>query len=122
MEKRYGKKIDLAKLKPNIIHNLKKHLRGQLKMIKFLAKNRTPILQKSCYICGSDKFSKKAVIHGFTYVECKECGHLFTTKRFSEEAIRDFYKTNKYHSKITYANKKVFSIEKSMLQNQRLNL
>lgn len=105
MEKRYGKKIDLAKLKPNVIHNLKEHLNAQMEMIAFLAKNHTPVLQKSCYICGSDKFTEIATIHGFTYIKCKEDGHIFTTKRFSEEAIQDFYRANEYYSKTTYANK-----------------
>ena len=105
MKKKYGKKIDLARLKPNVIHNLKEHLKAQLEIIDFLTKNHSPILQKSCYICGSGEFDEITAIHGFGYVRCRECGHLFTTKRFSGEAIQDFYKRNKYYAETTYANK-----------------
>lgn len=105
MEKRYGKNINLAKLKPNVIHNLKEHLKAQLKMIEFLSKNHVSLSQKSCYVCGSEVVTPVATIHGFVYVKCNNCELFFTTKRFSEEAIQDFYKKNEYYSQTTYANK-----------------
>lgn len=106
MKKIYGKDIDLAKLKPGVIVNLEKHLGEILRIVKYLRKNHRPVSQKKCYVCGSKKFSPYAKIHGFLYVRCARDGHLFTTRRFTERAIQNFYKTNNYYSKTTYADKK----------------
>lgn len=105
MQKIYGKNIDLTKLKPNVLRNLKKHLAAQLKMINYLSKHYQPIKQNRCYICNSKNTTLVNKIHGFTYVKCANCGHNYTTKRFTDTAIKEFYKNNKYYSKTTYANK-----------------
>ncbi len=102
---RYGKEIDLAKLKAKTLSSLEGHLSKIQSMIASLKEKYTPINQDECYICESSERTSFSNIYGFEYVKCLHCNHLYTTIRYTEEAIQNFYKSNKYYSQITYANK-----------------
>ncbi len=105
MERVYGKPIDLAKFKGPVLENIQGHLDKIRTIVDYLAANEQPIPQKVCYICASSKCEFMVEIHGFRYVNCLSCGHVYTDSRYSDEAIRRFYEKNVYWSEVTYANK-----------------
>lgn len=105
MERLYGKPIDLAKFKQPVLKDIRGHLNKINEIVDYLKDNEKSVEQINCYICKSKKRSHLVSIHGFEYVICEECGHVYTTKRYEEESIRRFYETNKYWAEITYANK-----------------
>jgi len=102
---RYGKKIDLSKLKINVFSSLNEHLEKIQQITHYLEKNQIPVEQNECYICGSNQITPFSSVYNFSYVECNVCSHVYTTKRYTEEAIQNFYQTNEYYSKTTYASK-----------------
>lgn len=107
MELKYGKEIDLGKLKRSVLGDLSKHRSKIQAIVRFLRETKKPVKQESCYICGSPvaDSDETALIYGFSYVKCRSCGHVYTTSRYSDEDIQDFYKTNQYWAEATYANK-----------------
>lgn len=104
MDRIYGKEIDILQLKKPVISDLKLHLKKIKKIVTYLSDNEQPISQNFCYICGECKVNEIVTIHGFSYVECAYCGHVYLTQRYSEEAIHRFYSNNRYYSEVTYAN------------------
>jgi len=102
---KYGKEIDLSKLKVNIFSKLNEHLNKIQAITTYLYENQEPVTQDMCYICSSQKRSPFASVYNFEYVECETCKHVYTTTRYSESAIKEFYRTNEYYSKTTYASK-----------------
>lgn len=105
MEIKYGKPIDLRKLKKTVLSDLHSHLTKIKQIVEFLKTSKKSIPQKSCYICGESSSKEIAQIYGFSYLKCLTCNHFYTSFRYSEEDIQEFYKTNSYWSQITYANK-----------------
>jgi len=105
IEIRYGKPIDVKRLKKPVLTGLRDHLKKVIVMIEDLHNNETRIEQPHCFICGSTDRSPFASIHGFDYVQCSVCQHVYTSTRYTEEALKRFYNRNKYYSEITYANK-----------------
>ncbi|MFA4826210.1 MAG: class I SAM-dependent methyltransferase [Methanoregula sp.] len=105
MEYVYGKEIDIFQLKKPVLNNIREHLEKTKKITDFLSDNEIPVEQRECYICGNKESRLVVNIHGFPYVECTNCSHVYTNKRYSEESIRRFYQKNAYWSEITYANK-----------------
>ncbi|MBF0613607.1 MAG: methyltransferase domain-containing protein [Magnetococcales bacterium] len=105
MERRHGKPIDIGQFKKPVLHNLLGHLDKIRGIVSYLASHETPIHQQSCHVCGSREAVPRVEIHQFTYVTCAECGLVYTSRRYSDEAIRRFYATNRYWSEVTYANR-----------------
>jgi len=105
MERLYGKPIDIAKFKRPVLDDIQGHLKKISSIVDYLAANETPIPQNTCYICGSSKAEDLVVIHGFQYVTCLSCSHIYTNNRYSDEAIRRFYEKNVYWAEVTYANR-----------------
>jgi 2-polyprenyl-3-methyl-5-hydroxy-6-metoxy-1,4-benzoquinol methylase len=103
--RRYGKPLDVARLKEPVLANLSSHVREIAAMAEYLAQHEGQVAQPSCYICESRESDPMAAIHGFKYVRCRECDHVYTTHRYSAEAIERFYRQNDYYSRITYANR-----------------
>ena len=66
------------------------------------------VSQDICYICGSSSSSHVGSIHSYDYVQCNNCGHAYTSLRPSAESLANFYATNDYWSKTTYANKNTY--------------
>lgn len=105
VERIHGKPIDIAKFKSPVLSDVRGHLERICSIIEYLAKNESPIEQECCYICGGTARESLAEIHGFTYVICSDCGHVYTSHRYSDDAIRRFYESNVYWAEVTYANK-----------------
>lgn len=101
----HGKPIDVVKLKRPVLSGLEDHLKKITSITSYLAESETPIEQSACYICGSPDAVPFAEIHGFTYVKCLQCSHVYTSHRYTEEAIKRFYRQNQYWSEVTYANR-----------------
>jgi len=101
----HGKPIDVTKLKKPVLSGLEDHLNKIVSITNYLAESESPIEQSSCYICGSPDATPLAEIHGFTYVKCSQCSHVYTSHRYTEEAIKRFYQQDQYWSEITYANR-----------------
>jgi len=104
----HGKPIDITKLKQPVLSNIRGHLEKIESIVSFLSESESAIEQNSCYICGCVEREEVTEIHGFTYVKCSDCHHVYTTKRYTDEAIRRFYEENAYWAKVTYANKDTY--------------
>ena len=104
-ERIHGKPIDIAQFKKPVLSDIGGHLNKIRSIVDYLAKNEESIDQTVCYICGSTRREALTQIHGFAYVTCSGCGHVYTTRRYTDEAIRRFYETNAYWAQVTYANK-----------------
>lgn len=105
MIKRHGKRLDISTFKQPVLADLTSHVAAVASMAAYLAEHESALAQTRCYICGSERSHPMATIHGFTYVECDGCSHVYTSKRYSEDAIARFYEQNDYYARITYANK-----------------
>jgi 2-polyprenyl-3-methyl-5-hydroxy-6-metoxy-1,4-benzoquinol methylase len=103
--RRYGKTLDVARLKQPVLANLTAHADEIAAMAEYLAQHEEKEPQPVCYICGSATSTAMARIHGFEYVRCGDCDHVYTTARYSQQAIQRFYERNEYYSRITYANR-----------------
>jgi 2-polyprenyl-3-methyl-5-hydroxy-6-metoxy-1,4-benzoquinol methylase len=103
--RRHGKTLDVARLKQPVLENLAAHVREIGEMADYLARHERQLPQRRCYVCSSTSASPVATIHGFTYVRCDECSHVYTTHRYADDAIERFYRQNEYYSRITYANR-----------------
>lgn len=101
----HGKPIDVAKFKKPVLEDISGHLSKIRSIVEYLAKNESSIEQKKCYICGNEEREPLTKIHDFSYVTCTSCGHVYTTRRYSDEAILRFYASNTYWAEVTYANK-----------------
>lgn len=105
MRRFHGKPIDIVKLKQPVLTNLRDHVNGVRSLATYLAENESSVKQPDCYICSSAEAEKFAKIHEFTYLKCLSCSHVYTSHRYSEEALKRFYQESEYYSRITYANK-----------------
>jgi SAM-dependent methyltransferase len=105
MIRRHGKPLDVARLKQPVLDDLAAHIAAVSAMAAYLSTRETAQAQETCYICGSARASQFAEIHGFTYVQCDACTHLYTSRRYSEAAIARFYQENDYYARVTYANR-----------------
>jgi 2-polyprenyl-3-methyl-5-hydroxy-6-metoxy-1,4-benzoquinol methylase len=103
--RRHGKAIDIARLKGPVLANLQSHVREIAEMAAYLAEHERPVAQLECYVCRSAASHPMVMIHGFQYVRCQDCGHVYTRSRYSSDAIEKFYRENEYYSRITYANR-----------------
>ncbi len=101
----HGKPIDIAKLKSPVLSGLKDHLDRMTSIADYLVAHESAVPQSTCYICDSFEAVPFAEIHGFSYVQCAACTHVYTSTRYPEAAIERFYKENTYWSQVTYANK-----------------
>jgi len=118
MELKYGKEVDLGRLKKTVLSDLTNHRSKIQAIIEFLRDSKKPVEQTICYICKSpaSESDPLAQIYGFSYIKCRSCGHVYTTSRYSDEDIQEFYKTNRYWSESTYANK-----ETSLYRREHVN-
>jgi len=105
VERYYGKEIDMLRLKQPVFNDIREHLRKRQELVKYLVDNEQQIDNNRCYLCGSQAYKEMVQIQGFTYVQCDQCTHVFTTRRYSDESLTRFYQKNQYYSQITYANK-----------------
>lgn len=105
VERIYGKPIDIAQFKKPVLADIGGHLEKIRSIVDYLAAHEDSIEQPQCYVCKGSRREPLAEIHGFAYVTCSDCGHVFTTRRYTDEAIRRFYESNKYWAEVTYANK-----------------
>jgi 2-polyprenyl-3-methyl-5-hydroxy-6-metoxy-1,4-benzoquinol methylase len=101
----HGKPIDVATFKKPVLSDVPGHLNKMRSIIDYLRANETSIEQNTCYICGGSDRTPLMEVHGFTYMTCSGCQHVYTSRRYSDEAIRRFYATNVYWAETTYANK-----------------
>jgi 2-polyprenyl-3-methyl-5-hydroxy-6-metoxy-1,4-benzoquinol methylase len=101
----HGKPIDIGQFKQPVLSDIRGHLDKIGSIVEYLAKNEKSIAHSSCYICASKRRKPLVEIHGFEYVTCEICAHVYTTRRYTDEAIRRFYETNAYWAEVTYANK-----------------
>lgn len=104
-EKVHGKPIDVTRFKQPVLRDLHKHVKEVKRMVGYLSRYEKPMRQQTCYICGSRRRKPFAHVHGFKYVQCMRCTHVYTDRRYSEEALERFYKKSRYYSQITYANR-----------------
>ena len=104
IERIHGKYIDIAKLKKPVLSDIEQHLEKICSIVDYLSKNERLVEQNSCYICGGTARVPLTEIHGFNYFTCSNCSHVYTSNRYSDDAIRRFYEKNSYWAEVTYAN------------------
>ncbi|EKP04868.1 methionine biosynthesis protein MetW-like protein [Leptospira kirschneri str. 2008720114] len=121
IQKKHGKSIDIAKFKKPVLSDVKGHLNKIATIVDYLSNNENAIEQKECYICGGSEREKFAEIHGFTYMTCLGCSHVYTSTRYSDDAIIRFYKKNSYWSEVTYANKETCYYRRDNVAKPKVN-
>lgn len=105
MIKRHGKSLDVTRLKQPVLADVHAHIAAVSAMTSYLAEHEEAIPQEACYVCQSERAHASATVHGFTYLECDNCSHFYTSRRYPAEAISRFYQQNEYYARVTYANK-----------------
>ena len=101
----HGKPIDISKFKKPVLDDIGSHLAKICNIVDYLANNEVSIEQAQCYVCGTESREPLIIIHGFQYVTCSACEHVYTSRRYSDDSIRRFYESNAYWAEVTYANK-----------------
>lgn len=102
MKIKYSKPIDPTQFQKGILSDLKTYTKKMAaRSLKYSKK--ADIRVDSCYVCGKSTFSKPFLnVHGFQYVRCLNCTHVFCTKRLPQTALNEFYTTsNEYSSSYT---------------------
>ena len=87
----HGKPIDIAQFKKPVLSDIGGHFEKIRSIADYLATHEKSIEQSECCICGSVRREQLTEIHGFAYVTCIDCGHVYTTRRYTDEGIRRFY-------------------------------
>jgi 2-polyprenyl-3-methyl-5-hydroxy-6-metoxy-1,4-benzoquinol methylase len=91
--KRYGKKLDLDVLGR---FSIEKRYQERDHHISIAQRFNDSIETLTCCpICTSANFELFLDFHGFRYVECDDCGHLFGLDRINEDGLKILYSTNK---------------------------
>lgn len=103
--RRYGKPLDVRRLKSPVLADLAGHVTQVARMAEYLRQHERQVAQESCYVCDGVAREPVAAIHGFEYVRCTACSHVYTTHRYDDDAIERFYRRNEYYARITYANR-----------------
>jgi len=100
---RFGKDLDIIKLKGGVINDPKKELKRIQKIQRLFETEENVEAVGQCYSCGSPR--RNNVIHAkVAYAECESCGLVYATRRIKAEVIKEFYRTNKAYSS-TYTSK-----------------
>ena len=105
LEIRYGKDLDVRRLKQNVLKDPHEYL-AQIKKLMVLFEDPTRLVAvTACYICSNRKgFREVLDVWNVHYVQCPDCRHVFLPKRLSKEAIESFYANNRFYAS-TYADK-----------------
>jgi hypothetical protein len=109
----FGKHLDVTKLKRNVLEDRQKHLNEIISLSDELKNNHKPIIQRSCYVCDNENLIDfQLEVRGFHYLQCSNCTHVQTDKRYTDEAIKSFYTKSSYYSETTYADPKSYEYRK----------
>lgn len=55
-----------------------------------------------CDLCGSDRFTHEFTVNEYNMLRCSNCGLVFTSPRYSEDALTQMYKNQYYESAPSY--------------------
>jgi SAM-dependent methyltransferase len=109
-ERTYGKVVDLTKLNRDAAWRVS--VAAQQRALADKLSSDTLILN-SCPICHSGGFELFVEIYGFPYCECGNCGHIFSQKPPSAQAVQRLYtrsgKDNQSIQSQLYVNKELFA-------------
>ncbi|OGT06716.1 MAG: hypothetical protein A2103_01115 [Gammaproteobacteria bacterium GWF2_41_13] len=110
IERTYSKSIDFTKLNRDTAWRVK--VAAQQRALSEKLLNDRLILH-SCPICKNNKFKLFVEIYGYPYCECNDCGHIFSQKPPSPQAIKKLYMLsggeNKSVQTHIYVNKELFA-------------
>jgi 2-polyprenyl-3-methyl-5-hydroxy-6-metoxy-1,4-benzoquinol methylase len=109
---RYGKDLDVRRLKDAVLNDPEACL-GQICKRRALFETPENLTEvRRCYICGGGQFQDAVRIWDAQYVQCQGCTHVFLIKRLTDEAMREFYRTDETYA-ATYADRTVSPYRKS---------
>ncbi|MFP9193841.1 class I SAM-dependent methyltransferase [Natrialbaceae archaeon A-CW1-1] len=93
VQKYYGKPIDPRKFKQRDLSNL----RDRVEVTRERAKEfrpRADIEVEACPVCDSPSREVACEMHGYEYVRCSQCTHVYLSTRLPEEALLEFYQSS----------------------------
>jgi SAM-dependent methyltransferase len=109
-ERTYGKVVDLTKLNRDTAWRIRVAAQ-QRALSEKLSKDTLTL--NSCPICHNSEFELFVEIYGFPYCECSHCGHIFSQKPPSAQAVKRLYtrsgKENQSIQSQLYVNKELFA-------------
>ncbi|MBI5045193.1 MAG: class I SAM-dependent methyltransferase [Candidatus Levybacteria bacterium] len=85
---RFSKTLDLRKLNRDVQWRKNAALRRESDARRFA--RQTEIV--GCPVCSATTHDMLSNIHGFSYVTCRECTHVYVTNPPLEQALEDFYR------------------------------
>ena len=104
MQFKYGKDLDVIRLKQNVLKDPRAHLKEVAARIALFENPKNLAAVKKCYICQNPgPFQEVLSVWSVHYVQCPKCRHVFLPRRLSEKAMESFYTHNKSYA-ATYAN------------------
>jgi len=104
MDIKYGKNIDIPRLKKGWLKDPKKPLRDIQKRISLLENPDNLVKVGHCYICKGRDTKPVLKIYSAEYVQCLDCSHVFLKARLSDEATQTFYREDSGYAS-TYVNR-----------------
>lgn len=120
LEIRYGKELDVRRLKQNVLRAPREHL-AQIKKLMALFEDPAHLVAvTACCICGTKKgFREVLSVWNVHYVQCPDCRHVFLPKRLSKEATESFYANNQFYAS-TYADKEAALYRKEQVARPKI--
>ncbi len=98
MKTKYGKTIHPTQFQANIIANIKAYAARMKERAEEYDRQATVSIG-ICYVCKSKKSHDFVKVYGIQYVQCDKCGHVFLTKRLSQEQLNKFYEESAEYAK-----------------------
>jgi 2-polyprenyl-3-methyl-5-hydroxy-6-metoxy-1,4-benzoquinol methylase len=102
---KYGKPLDLARLKVDV----KRKEEAQLLERRAKELLDLPLETVKCFVCGSEDNELVTSIFGFEYVQCRNCSHVYVRGLPDFSKVDETYRSNLYDKFVSsiYTNKNV---------------
>jgi len=112
LDYRYGKPLDIERLKGNVLKSPEEHVARTQERIALFQDSTNLVEVNKCYVCGGNQYEGVLKLWGVQFVQCVDCEHVFLTKRLSDKSIKQFYKKDKFYAS-TYADPEVTDYRKN---------
>lgn len=116
---RYGKDLDVRRLKSKIMKNPRVHLEDVKKRMSLFEDPKNLVEVKKCFICGKADFEGVLKVWNVQYVQCRDCSHVFLPKRLSDAVIENFYAKNEAYA-ATYVDPEVTRYRKDYVARPKI--
>lgn len=103
MKIKLSKEINPSKFQQVQLSDLDAHQKKMSSTAKKFSPKAEVVVDK-CYLCGAKENRHLLDVYGFSYVECLNCTHVYSTKRLSKRSLNKFYLESETYSK-TYIDK-----------------